>query len=112
MVGRTVTLVVTKEGSRLLKLKGRSLLVLVPLEVLAADVLLLRGGEVPVVGLLAVVALLHRGLQLIRVVVQSVDSSLNMLGYSIIKTRGKFGKRCIRSNYKNDIKLEWNSIIL
>ena len=57
---------------------------LIPLEVVAAVVLvlLLRGGEVPVVGLLAVVALLHRGLQLIHVVVQSVDSSLNMLGYS------------------------------
>ena len=95
-------MVVTKEGSRLLELEGRSLLVLVPLEVVAAVVLvlLLRGGEVPVVGLLAVVALLHRGLQLIHVVVQSVDSSLNMLGYSIIKTRGKFGKRLIRFKLK------------
>ena len=52
----------------------------VPLEVLAVVVLLLRGGEVLAVGPVAVEALLPRGLLLINVVVQSVDSSLNMLG--------------------------------
>ena len=54
----------------------------VPLEVLAVVVLLLRGGEVLAVGPVAVEALLPRGLLLINVVVQSVDSSLNMMDWT------------------------------
>ena len=88
---------------------------LVPLEVVAAVVLvlLLRGGEVPVVGLLAVVALLHRGLQLIHVVVQSVDSSLNMLGYSSHQNKEESLENVLFVQTTKMYKeLEWNQIIL